>query len=156
MACLRRVSLRNATITSKLNVLTAISVSSALLLCWLSFLINDAYKMLDAKKRQVQSLAKVIGYNSIAPLEFDDKVAATETLASLGEQPMVCCATLFGGDGQPFAYFDRHGDSSPTDRGGARLHDTRWLPLPKTVEIDFPIVGHKGICLLYTSPSPRD
>ncbi|RMF45199.1 MAG: response regulator [Planctomycetota bacterium] len=148
MVSMLRNKLRNASITNKLNVLTAVSVSAALSLCWLSFLINHAHTMLAAKQRQIQSLAKVIAYNSVAALEFDDRVAATETLASLQEQPTVCCATLFWRDGRPFAFFDRHGDKQGGARHASPQHDTRWLPIPRTIEIDYPIVGHQGIAEL--------
>jgi signal transduction histidine kinase len=57
----------------------------------------------------LEIVAKIIGANSVAAISFDDKIAATETLAALRAEPQILAACLYRGDGMPLAKFSREG-----------------------------------------------
>lgn len=97
--------LRNASIAKKLSMLTILAVSVSLSLCAGAFLYNDVSSLRKAKHQQIESLARVLGQNAIAPLEFDDRLVATETLGSLSSQPGVEVAVLYDSHGDVFATY---------------------------------------------------
>ncbi|GIW98090.1 MAG: hypothetical protein KatS3mg111_1423 [Pirellulaceae bacterium] len=157
--------LRNAKITTKLNLLAAAAVSTALLMCWTAFAVNEVMQMLGAKERQVAALAKSLAYNVIPALEFDDFVAARETLEALSANPTICCATIWRDDGSLFAEYrsvhepasrsaDQHGRNrlvngrhdatanSGGEKASAHRHGQSWAWIPQRIKVELPIHGH--------------
>ncbi len=97
--------IKDASIAKKLCLLTVLAVFVALSLCYGAFVVNDIYTHKAAKFRQIESLAGVLGRNSVSALEFDDREAAEETLSSLTGQPGVEHAILKDANGNVFATF---------------------------------------------------
>lgn len=97
--------LRNASIAKKLSLLTILAVSVSLCLCCSAFLISDVSTLRAAKHRQVESLARVLGQNTVSALEFDDASAAERTLHSLSSLPGIENAVLYNSRGDVFATY---------------------------------------------------
>jgi len=96
---------RDASIAKKLCLLTLLAVFVALSLCYGAFIVYDISAHRAAKLRQIESLASVLGNNSVSALEFDDREAAESTLRSLTGQPGIEHAVLSNAQGQVFATF---------------------------------------------------
>ncbi|PHS14828.1 MAG: hypothetical protein COA78_05435 [Blastopirellula sp.] len=99
---------RNATIKTKLNILTTVSVSTALVLSCTAFLYNDIRNLKTAKQQQVAALSRVIGWNTISALDFGQPEPAEETLASLSHQENIDLAVIYDENGQVFATYPKH------------------------------------------------
>jgi len=97
--------LRDTSIKNKLSVLAGLAVASALILCCAAFLFNDFRSLKLAKKRQIDSIAAVLGGNLISSLDFNDQRSAMDTLASLANQPHVDLAVLYDHQGKVFATY---------------------------------------------------
>lgn len=97
--------LRNWSIKSKLILLSTVSGVVALVLACSAFVINEYYMMRDAKLRQLQSMAQILGYNSSVGLISLDKAACDSFLNSLEKQPSVKRVCLYAADGTPFAVY---------------------------------------------------
>ena len=61
--------------------------------------------------RNLSTLAKIIGNNTSAALDFNDPKAAEETLFALKAQPNIIGACVFSRTGNIFAKYDRPGDN---------------------------------------------
>lgn len=90
-----------------MNLLVLASSGAALLSASAVLVFNDAKLIRSSKVQQLSALAKVLGANSTAALNFDDPVAARELLSSLNLQPTVQFACLFNAKGQVFAKYQR-------------------------------------------------
>lgn len=108
--------IRDASIAKKLCLLTVLAVFIALSLCYGAFILNDIATHRAATLRQIESLASVLGRNSVSALEFDDRDAATETLSSLAAQSAIEHAVLRDAQGEIFATFPAKLPASLTDR----------------------------------------
>ena len=97
--------LRNASIKTKLIVLTTCVVAVALVLSCAAFVYNDSRTLATAKQHQTEALAKVIGSNAVSALDFGDRDAAAVTLSSLSKQPSIELAVLYDSDGNVFATY---------------------------------------------------
>ena len=97
--------LRDTSIGTKIRVLSAAVAALALILACPAFVINNARIAKQNKVAQLTSLARVLGANCTAALEFDDPKTAVELLNSLRSQPAVEAAVLFSADGWRFARY---------------------------------------------------
>ena len=61
----------------------------------------------------IESRSRVAAMNSGAPLAFDDRASAHESLAALNGSPHVARATIFDHEGRRFAQFARDTDPAP-------------------------------------------
>jgi two-component system, NtrC family, sensor kinase len=98
-------SLKNLSINAKLNLLVLVSSGAALLLATAFLVYNDADMIRSSKVQQLAALAKVLGANSMAALNFDDPAAARESLSSLSLQPTVQFACIYNAKGDKFATY---------------------------------------------------
>jgi len=96
---------RNASISNKLTMLTVLAVSVPLGVCVTVFVFNDVHTLKEAKRQELDALAAVLGKNAISAIEFDDRQAATDTLASLAKLPDIESAVLFDSRGEAFATY---------------------------------------------------
>jgi len=96
---------RNASISTKLCVLSSLAISVALGLCCAAFLYNDVESLGKAKRQNLRSMAMLLGANSISAIEFNDPSSAAETLSSLASQPTVELAVLYDAEGNVFATY---------------------------------------------------
>ena len=101
--------LRNVSIKAKLIALAAISVTVALLLAGILLAYNDVCTMRRSKVEQLQTQARMLGFNCTGVLTFQDAKAAKQLLTSLALQPTVELACLYDVEGQVLAGYSRIG-----------------------------------------------
>ena len=103
----------NWSIQQKLTGIT-LAVSGTLLgLACLTLVTTDLLTSREALIQEMSSLADLVGTNSTAALTFDDRKAATETLAALSHHPNVQFAAIYDRSGILFARYDSSMTSSP-------------------------------------------
>jgi two-component system sensor histidine kinase/response regulator len=102
---------QNLSIGRKLMVIImAISALTLLLACF-AIVVYDVIELRRGMVNDASTLASMVAENSTAALTFHDAQAAKEVLRSLHTQPHVTAACLYTAEGQPFATYDRSGDS---------------------------------------------
>jgi diguanylate cyclase (GGDEF)-like protein len=85
--------------------LIASSVASATLLtAFLGYDLVSAHRQLG---NRLATLGNIVGQNSAAAVEFDDRAAANEVLGALEAERSVVSACLYGGSGALFAEYQR-------------------------------------------------
>lgn len=84
------------------------SCIAAFLACT-AFIINDLMTFRHSMEREVSILAQVISSNSSAPLIFDDRRSAEESLSALSAQPHVVFASIYNQNGKEVARYVRTG-----------------------------------------------
>ncbi len=113
-------------IRTKIIAVTMLTAATALFLAGGTLYLYEVNHYTATLDRDLQTIAKIIGANSVAAISFDDKVAATETLAALRAEPQILAACLYRGDGVPFARFSREGYKGtfpPTPGLDGSVHD---------------------------------
>src|ERR1051325_11409510 len=101
--------LRNAPIKQKLLLITVGTTAVALLLAGAGIVGVDAALFRDALQRDLTALARIVGDNSTAALDFNDPNVARENLSALRARPNMVAACLFRTDGMLFARYSRPG-----------------------------------------------
>jgi two-component system, sensor histidine kinase len=93
------------TINAKLSLLMAVAAGVALFLSCVAFFVNNLWLIRASKAQEMSTLVTILGANTTATVEFNDKKTATELLASLRRQPTVEFACLYDADGNVFATY---------------------------------------------------
>jgi len=97
----------------RLRVLLMVSIVTAVtLLCAVLLGVNLWSQRRDALSR-IESVGRIIAMNAAAPLRFDDRQAAAETLATLASSPAVTAAVIVDRDGEMFAAYAGDPDQDP-------------------------------------------
>jgi uncharacterized membrane protein affecting hemolysin expression len=96
---------RNTSIRTKLNILTVSAVAMALLLTCTVFVYRDIQSYKESKNRQIETLAKVVGSNLRAAIQFNDPTSATRILSSLDQQPSIELAVIYDRHGRVLATY---------------------------------------------------
>ena len=104
-------------IRSRLLLIGLLTTGSAVLLVAGLLIANEFFSYRDKLLEDLHVQANIIGDNSTAALTFQDRIAASETLAALKNSPDVIAAAIYGTDGRLFAGY--------TESGA--------LPLPETM-----------------------
>jgi signal transduction histidine kinase/CheY-like chemotaxis protein len=99
-----------SSLSQKLTAITVLSAGSALLLVFIAFAATSVVSHTDDERKQLSSLAGVIGTNSVNALLFIDHKQAEQTLAALSVKDDIVQAVLFDRDGKPFARFNAAAD----------------------------------------------
>ena len=107
--------LRNVSIRIKLNVLTMVASTCALILACTALAVHDLHQIRMSKIANMTSIATLLGQNSTAALEFMDQETATQLLSSFSGQPNVERASLLDADGAVFASYSARSALSPDD-----------------------------------------
>lgn len=133
------LSLHNASIKVKLNLLVLFTTSAALVLAAVLLAINDTNSFRQSLAKDITTLARVVGYNSASALDFGGKADATNTLAALEARPSIRAAALFDKDGDLFAMYtppSRKGvETEPALRpDGAYFEDGRLMVFAPVVK----------------------
>jgi two-component system sensor histidine kinase/response regulator len=102
---------QNMSIGKKLMVIIMAISGLTLLLACLAIVVYDIIELRRGMVNDTYTLANMVAENSTAALTFHDAQAAKEVLRSLHTQPHVTAACLYTAEGQPFATYDRSGDS---------------------------------------------
>ncbi len=97
---------------SKLVLVMTATTFVALALAFGVLLIFDRFESRAELRRQLDSMAEVVGSSSTAALVFDDTKAGEENLAALRVHPSVVAAGLYTKAGRRFAAYER-GRGSP-------------------------------------------
>lgn len=125
-------------IPRRLTVLMMTTATVALLIAAAAFALNDLLTLRKTLIDAQASIARIVGMNSVAAIDFDDRAAARETLASLGTQDDIVAAALYDARGQLFATYvhpaapadaQRLPDepATPGERFGPDHLETTWL-----------------------------
>jgi signal transduction histidine kinase/CheY-like chemotaxis protein len=131
-------------LSQKLTIISVLSTGSALMLVFIAFAATAVLSRTDDERKQLASLAGVIGNNSVAALLTADRRRAGLTLATLEVADDIRQATLYDSDGQPLARYVAAGavaadEAAPAlppaaaaDEAGARVRSVRagtwWAP----------------------------
>ncbi|SFM12945.1 response regulator [Rugamonas rubra] len=130
-------------LSKKLTIISVLSTGSALLLVFLAFAATTVLSHTSDERKQLSSLAGVIGINSVTALLFADRKQAEQTLAALSVKDDIVQAALFDRDGSLFARYSapgREADAAAVgdlsalrlaDLGGAELAERSgalWTP----------------------------
>jgi PAS domain S-box-containing protein len=103
--------LKKLPITKKMQVVTVLTTSVALILAGLALLGFETYSFYHSRVQDLTTLAAVIGSNSSAAVIFHDQESAAEILRGLSGKPNITGACLYGPDGKVLAIYSR--DNSP-------------------------------------------
>jgi two-component system, sensor histidine kinase len=93
------------TINAKLSLLTVVAAGVALSLSCIAFFVNNVWLIRASKVQEMSTVVTILGANTTAAVEFNDKKTATELMASLRRQPTVELACLYDADGNVFATY---------------------------------------------------
>jgi len=88
-----------------LMALVASGIASATLM--VAFLANDSISSRAQLESRLSSLANIVGQNSAAALDFDDRAAARDVLEALKAEPSIVSACLYERSGSLFATYDQ-------------------------------------------------
>ena len=101
------------TIRQKLTSIAMLSSITALVSASLAFLAYDLHSFRQSLARRIMTDAKIVSFNSVSPLLFNDAETATATLGGLKAEPAVVAAVIRSQDGgRPFATYFRDGPSA--------------------------------------------
>jgi PAS domain S-box-containing protein len=103
---------RNMPIKQKLMVIIMVITGAALLVSAVGIVASDSALFRGYLERDVSGLARIIGDNSTAALEFDDSKSATETLGALRARAHIIDACIYQDNGTVLARYARGGSSS--------------------------------------------
>jgi len=109
-------------LSQKLTIITVLTTGSALLLVFAAFAVASIVSHTSEERKQLTSLADVIGANSVASLLYADRPTAEQALAALAVKSDITRAALFDRDGQLFAAFPSLRELAPGALDAARLH----------------------------------
>ena len=102
MASVRR-NFNDCSIRSKLMILMIIQSAIVLVLVSLAFIIDEALDKRKEIRDEMHVFTDIIARNATAPLLFDDKSAARETLQGLQEKRQIIAAYIITAQGDVFA-----------------------------------------------------
>jgi signal transduction histidine kinase/DNA-binding response OmpR family regulator len=122
----------HSSLQRKLQVIIMVTVGAALILACAAFLAYDLVAFGGSMRRDLETLAEILGSNSTAALTFGDQKAARELLSALKAKPHILTACIYSTDGKPFAIYRRAGLSSPfvvppPEPGGSTLTSDRLI-----------------------------
>ena len=97
--------LRHLPVRQKIVTVTMFAAVAALLLAGVALFSYELRGYRIQLERDLDTLAKIIGANSVAAISFADRNAAVETLAALRAEPQILAACIYRIDGEIFATF---------------------------------------------------
>lgn len=106
-----RLLLRDLPIRRKLVVILMIATGGALLLAGVLLLTLDFFRFRAEMKTDLGVLAAIVAQNSSAPISFQDRDVAEETLGALRAKPSILGAALYDAQGRPFVEWVKPGES---------------------------------------------
>jgi signal transduction histidine kinase/DNA-binding response OmpR family regulator/HPt (histidine-containing phosphotransfer) domain-containing protein len=92
-------------LSQKLTIISVLSTGSALMLVFIAFAVTSVLSHTDDERKQLASLAGVIGNNSMIALSRGDRKQAEQTLATLVAEDDILQAALYDGDGKLLARY---------------------------------------------------
>ena len=105
---------RKLSIKTKLILLSAVSAVMALVLACAGLSWNEVRTLREMKRKEIETHARMLAFNSAAAISFGDSAAARQLLASLQSLPGVEYARLDDAQGAELAaYGDRNAELPP-------------------------------------------
>jgi len=108
-------------LSQKLTIISVLTTGSALLLVFLAFAVASIVSHTSEERKQLTSLADVIGANSVASLLYTDRPTAEQALVALAVKGDITRAALFDRDGQLFAAYPALREMAPAALDAPRL-----------------------------------
>ena len=108
-------------LSQKLTIISVLTTGSALLLVCVAFAVASILSHTSEERKQLTSLADVIGANSVASLLYADRPTAEQALAALAVKGDITRAALFDRDGQLFAAYPTLRELAPDALDAPRL-----------------------------------
>ncbi len=108
-------------LSQKLTIISVLTTGSALLLVFAAFAVASIVSHTSEERKQLTSLADVIGANSVASLLYSDRPTAEQALAALAVKGDITRAALFDRDGQLFAAYPAVRELAPGALDALRL-----------------------------------
>ncbi|MFE8070160.1 EAL domain-containing protein [Marinobacteraceae bacterium S3BR75-40.1] len=99
------VWIKRLSISRRLTLLMMTTATVALLLGGLAFVANDLMMLRNGMLERQATLARIVGLNSVAALDFNDRRSARETLDSLGAHSGIIAAAIYDSQGKLFARY---------------------------------------------------
>jgi signal transduction histidine kinase len=100
-------------LSQKLTIISVLTTGCALLLVFAAFAVASILSHTSEERKQLTSLADVIGASSVASLLYSDRPTAEQALAALAVKGDITRAALFDRDGKPFAAYPVLADPAP-------------------------------------------
>jgi len=122
-------------LSQKLTIISVLTTGSALLLVFVAFAVASILSHTSEERKQLTSLADVIGANSVASLLYADRPTAEQALAALAVKGDITRAALFDREGKLFAAYPSLRDLAPDALDAPRL---RQLASGELAERDGP------------------
>ena len=122
-------------LSQKLTIISVLTTGSALLLVFVAFAVASILSHTSEERKQLTSLADVIGANSVASLLYADRPTAEQALAALAVKSDITRAALFDRDGKLFASYPALRELAPAALDAPRL---RQLASGELAERDGP------------------
>ena len=108
---------RDLAIRNKLKLIITLTSVIALVVACAAFAAYGVITFRHEMKRNLSTLAGIIGANSTAALIFDDQDSAAVTLATLGDQSHILAGCIYSSDGREFSRYLRSGVSGACPPG---------------------------------------
>ncbi|HWX18554.1 MAG TPA: PAS domain S-box protein [Candidatus Binatia bacterium] len=102
---------QQASLQRKQTFIIMVTSGVALLLACLAFATYEVITFRRAMISNLSTLAEIVGNNSTAALDFNDRKGAEETLSGLRAEPNIIGAGIYNREGAVFAVYDRAGDN---------------------------------------------
>ncbi|MBN1615128.1 MAG: response regulator [Deltaproteobacteria bacterium] len=102
-------ALSDISIRSKLTSIIMITCCAALFIATTLFIAYELFSFRGAMVAKMDALAKVTGHNIVAPLTFNDRQSAEETLRALRSESHIVSACVFNREGQLLAAYRKGG-----------------------------------------------
>ncbi|WP_426342220.1 response regulator [Pseudoduganella sp. S-14] len=122
-------------LSQKLTFISVLTTGSALLLVFVAFAVASILSHTSEERKQLTSLADVIGANSVSSLLYADRPTAEQALAALAVKSDITRAALFDRDGRLFASYPAQSEPAPIALDAPRL---RQLASGELAERDGP------------------
>jgi two-component system, sensor histidine kinase and response regulator len=97
--------LRDASLKHKLVAIMLTTAGAVMLILAVALAINEKVVLGESAEAQLVTLADVVSRNSVAPIVFNDRKAAMDTLSALETRSNIVCAALYDGEGHLFARY---------------------------------------------------
>jgi two-component system, sensor histidine kinase len=120
--------LNGLSLQHKLQTIIMASVWAALLLVGMSTVVFEVLSSRSDMRQELQTLAQIVGQNSVAALSFNDPESADQLLSGLSAHAGIVAGALYSEDGEIFAVYRRaetFAIPSHPARPGVEFHNDR-------------------------------
>lgn len=114
--------LKQTSIKKKLTSVIMITSLISLMTACIAFTIYEFNQFRSTMVKEMSSMAHMIGFNSTAPLEFNDYIEGKEVLRAFRADPRIILAQTFNADGKVFSFY--------------QTPDLKDIPIPQKPRVD--------------------